>query len=522
MSDGNFGQTDNKEQWTAEDGGAQYGEHSFEEMELSLTIKDAALIEALEAYPDARKQHDFAVTALRIGVLVLKQAQGQIDAKSVRDEGEKMMLNLKSALEQHHKTVSSEVGVQLKEYFDPNSGRFNERVQRLVSKDGELQTLLREQIGQEDSQLVRTLSAHLGEDSPLVTMLDPERSNGFVAGLKDKVSEALEDQREKIVSEFSLDSEESALSRLVAHIKGSNEEIVKEFSLDTEDGALSRLIKRVESANEEIAKQFSLDEDESALARMRKQLFAVLEDHQEERRKVEIEIKTALAAMTARKEEKSKGVRHGADFEEAMHEHLNDRSQASGDIASHKGNTTGQIKNCKIGDVVVELGPEHRAAGAKLVFEAKEDASYNLEKALKEIDTARKNRDAIVGIFVFSKKTAPEDLDLMRCYGHDIVIVWDAEDPSSDLVLDAALFSARAMASIMTLQSDDDDVDMEAVKRAILDVEKQIKNLDEIVKFSETVKNTGGKIKDKALRLKEVIRSNLVSLSDQLNLKLID
>jgi hypothetical protein len=59
-----------------------------------------------------------------------------------------------------------------------------------------------------------------------------------------------------------------------------------------------------------------------------------------------------------------------------------------------------------VSDAIVELGPECAAAGESFVVEAKEDASYNLNDARSEIETARQNRKTSVGLFVFSKKIA--------------------------------------------------------------------------------------------------------------------
>ena len=44
--------------------------------------------------------------------------------------------------------------------------------------------------------------------------------------------------------------------------------IVKEFSLEKEDSALSRLMRKVEAAQQTITKEFSLDDDSSALSRL--------------------------------------------------------------------------------------------------------------------------------------------------------------------------------------------------------------------------------------------------------------
>ena len=115
---------------------------------------------------------------------------------------------------------------------------------------------MRRQIGSEDSEMVRTLAALIGDNSPLMKILDPEEADGLVATLRESVDEVLRGEREKILSQFSLDDKQSAISRLVVELAGNNsnlqealtdkvEEVVKEFSLDQEDSALSRLVRKV-------------------------------------------------------------------------------------------------------------------------------------------------------------------------------------------------------------------------------------------------------------------------------------
>src|SRR5437879_9288912 len=83
--------------------------------------------------------------------------------------------------------------------------------------------------------------------------------------------------------------------------------------------------------------------------------------------------------------------------------------------------------NCKKGDLVVELGSDCVAAGERFVVEAKEDESYKLGDARAEIEIARKNREASVGLFVFSKKTCPDGLETLFRDGNDVFVVWDAD-----------------------------------------------------------------------------------------------
>ena len=166
---------------------------------------------------------------------------------------------------------------------------------------------------------------------------------------------------------------------------------------------------------------------------------------------------TALEAMKAQRKESARSTQHGNDFETIASEFVEKEAQKSGDIASRTGATTGLIKNCKVGDLVVELGPDCTAAGEKFVVEAKEDASYTLAKARIEIETARKNRGARVGLFLFSAKTAPGGIDMLVRHGEDVFLVWDAEKIESDVILRVGISLAKALC--VRQQKDRDDVD---------------------------------------------------------------
>ena len=160
---------------------------------------------------------------------------------------------------------------------------------------------------------------------------------------------------------------------------------------------MSRLISRVDGAQRQISSQFSLDDEGSALARMRKELIEVLETQSKSNNAFQADVQAKLAEMTARREEAQRSTRHGDEFEDAVFGFINERSQKAGHIATRTGTTAGSISRSRVGDAVLEMGPEHMAAGARIVIEAKEDRSYTLTKARQELDIARKNRDAGAG-----------------------------------------------------------------------------------------------------------------------------
>ena len=134
---------------------------------LELMVSDHDAVLELLQKPEGRERNEYALIALRIGLLSLKHARGQIDADAVRHEGERLLLDLNHALEQSRGDIHASITTTLKEYFDPQSGRFQERVDRLIKQDGELEQLLHRQIGSNGSELAATLAAHIGENSPL-------------------------------------------------------------------------------------------------------------------------------------------------------------------------------------------------------------------------------------------------------------------------------------------------------------------------------------------------------------------
>jgi hypothetical protein len=522
---------------------------------LELRVTDRDTIAELCLRPEGEPREEYALQALRIGVLALRQARGQIDTDAIERESQRMLANLQHQLQSHAAQMQQQLAGSLKEYFDPESGRFHERVERLIKQDGELEQVLRRQIGSTDSELCKTLVNHLGDKSPLVKLLTPDESQGLFKALRDMVDAQLAFQRDRVLREFSLDNKEGALARLVQEIIASHgqlngqlqeqiEAVVKEFSLNEENSALSRLVRNVTHAQQTISREFSLDNEQSAfsrlnkmlentnqainksltlddessaLARLRRELFAILETHGNTAQKFQEEVKVALASMVARREESERSTRHGVAFEEAVRDFLHRRSQDKGDVFAHTGTETGLIKNCKIGDFLIELGADCAAAGAKVVVEAKEKVDYTLSDARKEIEKARENRDAQIGLFIFSHRTAPVGLDPFSRVGNDVFVIWNPEDPTSDLYLTAGLELARALCIRAGRQSEAQAADFTAIDAAILEIEKRSNSLDEVTKWSETIRNNSDKILAHVCKARTSLERQIEILQERLH-----
>ncbi len=493
-------------------------------MPLELLVEDREVIRALSEYPEGDERNHYALEALKIGILALRHVGGQASADLIQREVRGMQL----ALQQHHQSVHSQVTATLKEYFDPHDGRFSERVQRLIGQDGELARLLKSQIDGENSQLARTLLTHVGRESQLMRLLDPQQSEGLLATLRASVETQLAQQRDQVLKEFSLDNKDGSLSRLVNELTTNHgdlnknlqikiDAVVKEFSLNDENSALSRLVQNVTHAQRTITNEFSLDSETSCLSRMKRELSELLTAADRKNREFQEEVKVALAKIVTTRQEADRTTRHGVAFEDAVCEFLAREAQHAGDIASPTGHTTGNIKNCKIGDCVVELGPDTSAPGAKIAVEAKEEAGFSLARAREEIETARKNRGADWGLFVFSKRVAPVGLEPFQRYGNDMVVVWDAEDTTTDVFLKAGIIAARALCFRAGRHSTAQQVDIQAIENAILEIERRAGNLDEVRKSAETIHSSSTKILDRIRIDREALEKQVAVLRERVD-----
>jgi hypothetical protein len=198
---------------------------------------------------------------------------------------------------------------------------------RGLKHDGDLEKVIRTQMDVAAIGFKEAIDGQVGPRSSLAQLLTPGESNALIAAIQRTVDALLIAHREKVVGEFSLDRQDSALARLLTELrthhgrvagdlKDSMASIVSEFSLDKGDSALSRLINRVEAAQRQISAEFTLDEEGSALSRMRRDLLLMIETIRKESVEFQNTVIAALEAMKARRQEALASTRHGKDFEQ--------------------------------------------------------------------------------------------------------------------------------------------------------------------------------------------------------------
>ncbi|MFL6449735.1 MAG: hypothetical protein ACJ746_18945 [Bryobacteraceae bacterium] len=527
--------------------------HTHATVLLALEVTDPEVVTELQKYPDGPKREQFALSALRLGSLALRQATGEVDASTVRDAGEKLLHSLAELLAKRGTEISGEISSALRQYFDPASGALPQRIEALLRNDGELDRALRAHLGLQNSTIAQTIAAHLGEGSQIFKLLSPTDANGIGAQIEHVLESALGQQQALFLKEFSLDNKESALSRLVDELTTNNgnlktdlktqvEGLVGEFSLDKPGSALSRLVSKVEKTQKAIADEFSTDNDQSAinrlsrmlsdtrqqidknltldnegsaLARLKRELQTAIDALNNRNMEFQSEVRSTLAALEARKEEASHSTRHGKTFEDQLGLVLAAEAQRINDSYEATGNSKGAIKSCKIGDFVTVLGSDSAAPGARVVWEAKNDKSYDLKSALAEIEQARKNRQAQVGVFVFASEAAPVNLQPFSRYGNDLVITWNPEDVTSDLYVKVAFSVGRALVIRENQSSLQTSEAVQSIELACRTIEKQLKHLDDIKTWAETVRNNGERIAGSAGRMRADLAKEIQTLDDQ-------
>lgn len=493
---------------------------------LHLAITDPEVIAAVNDTPAGPQRIEFVAACLKIGVLSLRAAKGVVDGDAIRSAGDRLIDQLTERLSGYRAALESNVTSTLSHYFDPASGLFPVRVESLVKADGDLARVIQQQIGSAQQELDKTLERFLGERSEFLALLAPTEGNRLLAAMRQTVDDVAKAEKQAIIGQFSLDDPGSALSRLVRELTANHgnltnalttqiSEVVAEFSLDRPESALSRLVGRVEDAQKAISLEFSLDNSDSALTRLRKEVQGQLDTLTTAQTNFHTEVVGLLSAMNARKEAEARSTTHGAAFEIAVGDQLRALGVPAGDIVEDVGTTTGNIRNSKIGDYVVILPPESAAAGARIVVEAKESASYSVRSTLTEADEARRNRSAGICLFVHSARTAPAGLEALSKFGNDVVVVWDPSDANTDVVFRAGYLTAKALSLRSAQRSGEEAASYQKIDKAIEAVRKTLLGFDELKTTSETISNGASKMLDRVRIMRNDLDRQVEILADQ-------
>lgn len=266
----------------------------------------------------------------------------------------------------------------------------------------------------------------------------------------------------------------------------------------------------LEEHTRKVLEEFSLDHDGSALRR----LSQTLDGHHQKLHESLDFLRLRRTNRTVLRGDAGFEAEAGRALGEYVRR-ANDHFEATGAVGGQALGALG--RPARVGDFVITLGRDCTAAGEKIVVEAKRDASYNRVKALTEANEARRNRKAQACLFVWDREygLAKGQPPLARV-GSDVIVLWDMADPETDVYLETAYWLAR---SLVTAQPKDDHV-VKAQGKAISDTLDQIdlfsQTLDAIQKSGEKMSREGQQIANNASRIRTLLSAHILGLRDSL------
>ncbi|TMQ32611.1 MAG: hypothetical protein E6K70_17625 [Planctomycetota bacterium] len=299
--------------------------------------------------------------------------------------------------------------------------------------------------------------------------------------------------------------------KLIDNQVGPNSKFAKALDPRNKDGVVA-LIERtvrelVEGKLEEVLVEFSLDKKDSALSRLKAVLASGL-----------AEIKQALGVEQGRSEEAARGHIKGFCFQDDLYQYVAQLGNELGDETDFVANSA--ARNGKEGDHLITLGGTSGAPGFKIVVEVK-DREFSLKRAKEELVSAKDNRSALMGIFVWAKGCEPVEVGDFRMIDDDFYCTADKDDLHVGrplLFLQAAYKVARMIAVLKTRKEAAGKFDAAQIQAHVMAVVQEIDSLAKLAKKAGSMKKNGEELEEGLLEMHKKLGTRLNQILDLLTL----
>jgi hypothetical protein len=388
---------------------------------LALEVREPLVVAYFGPFEEPERSAK-ALEALKVGVIALQTACPTLDTQIVKNQFAEMQ---------------KDFGEALARCFAEKDGLLPKSLNDALGDKGTLSQFFLRYFDPETGRLVRLMDDQIGPSSKFGKLFDPKNKDGVIAVIEDKVKRLVEQKLNEVLDEFSLDEDDSAMSRLKTMI-------------------------------------------ESAFNGLRE----------------------ALGVKVARAEEAERGHVKGFCFEEDLYQVVAEMGRQFGDETELVRGTPGILK-CKTGDFLITLGETTGAPGLRIAVEVK-DQDYKPKKAIAELQEAKKNREAVSGIFVFAKGSEPVEFGNLKridkaelAEGGPLPFVW------------AAYELARVQAVAAVRKEAGGKLDLERIQQHIDGIAAWVPRLAEIISKASTIQKSGSTIEDAAKEIKEDIEQRV-------------
>ena len=512
--------------------------YSFDEVAADVRDRRADSL-ALFGDLDEAQREQLVVDAWSIGLRAIHNAHSAAQESGLRDVGEALVSDIDRQLRAHVDQQQTTIATVLGHFFDPKDGQVTQRLAAFVDDHGVLARLLDKYLGPQNSVLTEALARQVGESSPLFKKLSPTESDGLVKILEGQLQVVMNQGHAELVRALDPLAEDGAVARFLRslrdELKGADEDRAKQLSAalaaldaNNESSLLSRLVRETHHAREEVLSAVNPDAPNSPMAILKASLTKLLQEQaatqnemakQQESRQsqFEKEVREALVRIETKRTQDQKTTRGGLDFEDAVTCFVRTATQGAPCIFDVTAATAG-VGRCKKGDAVLRFTGESAFAGAGVVFEAKRDATYTVQKAIDELDAGRKNRDAAAGVFVMGRSHASEVFPRFARFGSNVLVTWDDQDPATDAYLHAAVL--LGMALVMRSRTTGDAGDIAALRDVEGRIETELSRLEKMEKHSDAIRKNVDGISDEIRKAQKAL--DLLLLKTQSTLRALN
>lgn len=427
-----------------------------EPLQLVLNVRDALVIKYLTRF-DSTDREERALEALKVGVIAIQSASPTLDTRIVDEK----FREVEKSIDDYLNNFKDNLRSNLEEHFKPDSGSLAISFDGFLGEKGILAQLFNQYFGVDGGKVARLMQDHIGPSSGFAKALDPTNKESVISRIEDSVKKHLQEKSDEIIKQFSLDHEDSALTRLKAE--------------------LSKEVQLIQQHNN---KFFS-------------------------------DLKEALGIKIGQEAEAERGTEKGREFETALYDRVAEVGRQLCDMTENVRAIVGKVPRSKKGDYVITLGDTSGGPGKKIVIEVKKEQGYKLKDALEELKEARENRDSVAGIFVFAKGYEPAEVGDFHRIGNDFFVTVDEDALETDkplVFLESAYKIARTLIVTGVRKEAEKELDIERIRGELDMVTEQLKKFSEMATKVKTIKTNADFIETTLNDVKTTVEQRIADI----------